>query len=109
MLTNLENVDAEGVVAFRHRSTFPILSAENGSLEPVLSAISKDVLRFTLFSDGKRDGGNHELRSRGFHAVGEGQVLLRDIWGHAHLSTEMISSEGGVVGTVSMTFDAARL
>ena len=71
----------------------------------MLSAISKDVLCFTLFSDGKRDGGNHELRSRRFHAVGEGQVPLRDIWGHADLSIEIVSSEGEVMETVSMAFD----
>ena len=105
VVTNLENVDAESIVAFQHRLTFPILSAENGSLEPVLSAISKDVIRLTLFSNRKRNGGNWELRSYGFHVAGEGQVPLRDIWGHADLSIEIVSSEGEVMGTVSMAFD----
>lgn len=107
VLTNLVTVNSEGEIAFRHESKFPILPADNGSLEPVLAAISKSSLLFTLFSGSRRGGGGHEPETYGFHAAGLAQIELKDIWGHTTLSTEILSLDDEVVGSMFLTWTSA--
>jgi len=93
VLTNLNTVNSKGDITFEHKSVFPVLPTDGGSVKE----LSKRILHFTLFS-------SNESRSCG-QVLGEAQVAMRDIWGHSTLSTEIISSDGMCIGSIAITFD----
>ena len=91
VVTNLRNADATGVITFQDKSTFPLLSMNDGTVEPVIRALSSSTIHFTLFSGSSG--------CSGFHVLGEAQVPLSNIWDHSVVSSEIISLEAKVVGS----------
>jgi hypothetical protein len=106
--TNLARADSRGAISFQHTSTFPILSADDGSVEPVLWALSRVTMQFTLFSGGRRENERGEWEEGGgYRIVGRARVPLSDVWVRANTTTtaEIISSEAKIVGSMAVTFE----
>ena len=110
--TNLARADSRGAISFRHTSSFPILSADDGSIEPVLWALSKVTVQFTLFTGGRREserGEWEEEEEGGYRIVGRSRVPLSDVWIRANTTAtaEIISQEAKIVGSMAVTIEAS--
>ena len=108
VMTNLASADSRGAIFFRHTSSFPILSADDGSIEPVMWALSKVTVQFTLFSGGRREnerGEWEEEEEGGYRIVGRARVPLSDVWIRANTTAtaEVISQEAKIVGSMAVT------
>ena len=109
--TNLARADSRGTISFRHTSSFPILSTDDGSIETVLLALSKVTMQLTLFSGGRRENerGEWEEEENGYRIVGRARVPLSDVWIRANTTTtaEIISQEAKIVGSMAVTIEAS--
>ena len=105
-ITSLVSCDSNGVIHLQHKAEFPILSTIDGRIEPVLLALSKGFIRFTLFSSSKRIVENDE--SQQFMVVGEVQVPLSNAFqskNEGKIKMDMVSLEAKVVASISGTVD----
>jgi hypothetical protein len=105
VMTNLARADAAGTISFRHTSSFPILSTDEGVLEPVLWALSKVTIEFILFSGGRRENERGVWEEGGYRIVGRAWVPLNDFWSRTTDTTaEIISPEAKIVGSMTVAF-----
>ena len=108
VMTSLECADARGMISFRHTSSFPIISTEEGSLEPVFWALSRVAVYFTLFAGGRRENDMGEWEKGEYRIVGRAQVSLGEAWSRTNATTaEIISPEAKIVGSMAVSIETS--
>jgi hypothetical protein len=104
--TDSKMANIKGIITFNHKSSFSIVSTDEGCLEPILEEISKGTIQFTLLSIRKEDSTGDDTDVEDFHVVGEAKVPLTNIWNDVvELSTKLISlDEAKIVGSMGLSF-----